>query len=350
MIGLHKVGLERPMVRTLHARLLTLGGVALTTALSGLLLWPSAVYAFGGKYHIGEAGFSNIHKSITYTAFWFMDRRMTSAMAVANHHQDNHEIYGDDCSHHSCNCQFRQASNWYNSQYRAVIDLLKEPLKPSTDTYPAYYFGMALHGIQDFYAHANWVPKYPNGLAIDFKLIDEGVGEWPLFEPYKVFNEKLMIIQGDPPADVKVRLPVNSIGKVISAVPVIEDRRMYLSPAPPAHVPLPPIIAGEFQRAPTADGIRAEESAATVTAEPGERSVSEGGGSPTRERPPTAQVRKYYGVMTAGSLVAESGRSYFPEQQCHPVGSNCKEDSDASLPAEGESRAPTAVAFEGEGT
>jgi hypothetical protein len=316
------------------------------------MVLPRTAHAFGYHGHIGPAGIGNIHKEMTYTALWFLDQRMKSQIAIANHHQDTNDAYKNDCSHHSCNCQFRQASDWYNSQYRKVIGLMKEPLKRSADTVPAYLFGMPLHGIQDFYAHSNWVAKYPNGLAIDFRLFDEGVGEWPRFEPYKVFNEKLMLIQGDPPRDVTVRLPENSVGRVNSAIPKIEDRRMYLSPGATPHTPPPPIINREAGTAATSGASRTRvRTPAAAAPREAEVNAAARDRSSTRVLPPTAQVRTYFGVMTAASVVDKPGQTNYPEQQCHPVGSDCKEDNgrNACLRHSESRDGTTQYAFEGAG-
>jgi hypothetical protein len=74
-------------------------------------------------------------------------------------------------------------------RYQQVVDALREP-QTGYPNRAACLFGHILHGIQDFYAHSNWIPTSPEGLGIRGRLLDSGLGAWPLLKPYsKLFDD-----------------------------------------------------------------------------------------------------------------------------------------------------------------
>lgn len=107
-----------------------------------------------------------------------------------------------------------------------MVEALRSPQANDPNRAPRL-FGHILHGVQDFYSHSNWIPTPPQGLGIRGRLLDSGLGKWPVPTPYANLFDDLAIIEGDAPAGISVRLPTDANGRVSSAVPIIVDRRIY---------------------------------------------------------------------------------------------------------------------------
>jgi hypothetical protein len=169
------------------------------------------------------------HRRITRNAFPFMAGGVLDTIVAGNDDEDEGKEK-DFAERHGCNCLFRASAKYANMRYQQVVDALREPQAQDPDR-AARLFGHILHGVQDFYAHSNWIPTPPQGLGIRGRLLDAGLGEWKVLEPYSTLFDDVVVIEGNPPADVSVRLPTDSAGRVSSAVPIVIDRRRIVTTA-----------------------------------------------------------------------------------------------------------------------
>ena len=167
--------------------------------------------------------FSEIHERITRNAFPFMTSSILNVIVAGNLDEDEGDE-ADLAERHAQNCRFRDSAAYINTRYRQVVEALREP-RADDPNRAARLFGHILHGVQDFYAHSNWIPTPPQGLGIRGHLFDSSLGLWPLPAPYSILFDDVAVIEGDPPAGVSVRLPADANGRVSSAVPIIQDRR-----------------------------------------------------------------------------------------------------------------------------
>jgi hypothetical protein len=220
------------------------------------------------------SAFSNdIHERITRNALPFMTSTVLGTIVAGNHDEDQGRE-ADLAERHAQNCRFRDSAAYVNMRYSQVVAALREP-QANDPNRAARLFGHILHGIQDFYSHSNWIPTPPQGMGIRGRLLDTGLGLWPPPEPYSVLFDDVVVIEGDPPDGVSVRLPADSNGRVSSAVPIVLDQRIFA--------------------APVADGVDSTT--------------------------PIADARRFRGLMTSAAP------RHPGDQQCPPVGGNCNIDS-----------------------
>jgi hypothetical protein len=276
----------------------------------------------------------HIHKTITQNAFPFLDGVIVGNAVEGNLNQDVFDSEVDRCERHGCNCPFAESAQFYNDTYKRIIEELIDPdtgwrlpivnpyRYPVAPNKAAYMFGRILHGVQDFYSHANWVPQPPEGLNLQDRLLDTGVGEWAVLDGYTVLFDDVMVLEGDPPSGVSVRLPVDQMGKVNSAVPAIEDKRHLVAP-PTTH----------RTEAASATGDVAERAAAAAT---------ERGLGPAIDFAP----KHYRGLMTSASVSDDS------QQRCPPQDSDCLESSATNVclrHGEGRASGSSDRSYEGSG-
>jgi hypothetical protein len=200
-----------------------LGSAALTTAIMAVVADVRPAWAFG------KDGLQEIHARITRNMLPFMTGGILDTIVAGNLDEDQ----GDEANlaeRHAQNCRFRDSAAYVNMRYRQVVDALREP-RADDPNRAARLFGHILHGVQDFYSHSNWIPRPPQGLGIRGRLLDAGLGLWPQSEPYSILFDDVVLVEGDPPAGVSVRLPADASGRVSSAVPIVEDRRIFAAPA-----------------------------------------------------------------------------------------------------------------------
>jgi hypothetical protein len=189
-----------------------LGSAALAVA---FMAGTRPASAFGG----------DIHELITRNAFPFMTAGVLNVIVAGDLDEDQGDE-ADLAERHAQNCRFRDSAAYINMRYRQVVDALREPQENDPNRAPRL-FGHILHGLQDFYSHSNWIPKPPQGLGIRGRLLDSGLGLWPLPAPYSTLFEDVVVVEGDPPQGVGVRLPSDANGRVSSAVPIVQDRRIF---------------------------------------------------------------------------------------------------------------------------
>jgi hypothetical protein len=218
----------------------------------------------------------SIHERITRNALPFMTDDILDTIVDGNEDEDQGDEQ-DLGERHAQNCQFRKSAAYVNMRYRQVVDALREP-QASDPNRAARLFGHLLHGIQDFYSHSNWIPTPPEGLGIRGRLFDSGLGDWPLPETYSILFNDVVIIEGNPPEGVSVRLPTDANGRVSSAVPIVVDGRNLDGSSPSVGLP-------------------------------------------------SAPLQLFRGLMTSGAPREELSNGFFVDQVCLPVGSNCLSDS-----------------------
>lgn len=212
----------------------------------------AALFVILGALLAGEpeaSAFSTAnHRRITRNAFPFMVGGVLDTIVAGNDDEDQGDEK-DFAERHGCNCLFRAGAQYVNMRYQQVVEALRAPQAGDPGRAPRL-FGHILHGVQDFYSHSNWIPTAPQGLGIRGHLLDEGLGEWTVRDPYSRVFEDIVVVEGDPPSGVTVRLPVDSAGHVSSAVPIVIDRRIFAVPSMVARVATTTGIA------PLADGRR----------------------------------------------------------------------------------------------
>jgi hypothetical protein len=172
------------------------------------------------------AAFSTaIHERITRNAFPFMTDHVLNTIVDGNEDEDQ-GAEADLAERHGSNCRFRDSAEYVNMRYRQVVDALHEPQASDPNRAPRL-FGHLLHGIQDFYSHSNWIPTPPQGLGIRHRILDSGLGFWAQPEPYSKLFDDVVVVEGNPPQGVSMRLPADANGRVSSAVPIVLDHRIF---------------------------------------------------------------------------------------------------------------------------
>lgn len=265
------------MKRPSASRLLLL---VLAGSAAALAIDPPRASAFGYEW------FDSIHARITRNAFPFMTSGVRDTIVDGNLDEDEGDE-ADLAERHGVNCRFRDSAAYANMRYQQVVAALREPSTSDPNRAPRL-FGHILHGVQDFYSHSNWVPTPPEGLGIRGRLFDAGLGFWPTLAPYAVLFDDVVIVEGNAPAGMSVRLPLDVNGRVSSAVPIVEDWRIFLNQFTPAVT-----LAPQTTIAPAAPLAAA----------------------------PIFPVRRYRGLMTAGAP------RHPGDQVCPPVGGNCDVES-----------------------
>src|SRR5262245_12149344 len=136
-------------------RLLTI--FALTSSCMIPFAAPKTSLAFDGLFDQG-------HDEINEHALRFLEEPLLDQINESNHDEDQ-GASNDYPERHLCNCTFSLSRDYINFRYRNAIDALRaqEP-----DIRKAVVnFGLASHGIQDFYSHSPWVdPVDKGGLAL----------------------------------------------------------------------------------------------------------------------------------------------------------------------------------------
>jgi hypothetical protein len=185
---------------------------------------PAVAFARDGVL----SGFESIHARITRNALPFMTDSVLNTIVAGNLDEDEDGGTGaeDDARRHGVNCRFRDSADYINMRYQQVVDALRAP-QANDPRRAARLFGHLLHGLQDFYSHSNWIPTPPQGLGIRGRLLDAGLGLWPRPEPYLPLFDDVVVIEGDPPPGVSVRLPADANGRVTGAVPIVQDERIF---------------------------------------------------------------------------------------------------------------------------
>jgi hypothetical protein len=215
-----------------------------TASLGGAALIAAIVACTRPASAFGRDGLQQIHERITRNAFPFMTGGVLDRIVAGNLDEDE-GAEADLAERHAQNCRFRDSAAYVNMRYRQVVDALRQPQANDPDR-AARLFGHILHGVQDFYSHSNWIPTPPQGLGIRNRILDSGLGFWAQPAAYSILFDDVAVIEGDPPQGVSVRLPADANGRVSSAVPIVQDRRILAAPV--AGPPVAAIAAGRRLR------------------------------------------------------------------------------------------------------
>jgi len=106
----------------------------------------------------------NQHRAITQNAFWFLRPYVTEKITEGNLAIDYPTI--DIAGEHFDACSWDDAAENIQNRYHR--------LDPQNFHYSLSEFGAILHGVQDFYAHSNWLE-----LGLGGRLLVPDSGDWP---------------------------------------------------------------------------------------------------------------------------------------------------------------------------
>jgi hypothetical protein len=98
-------------------------------------------------------------------------------------------------ANHFDDCNFTGGSALVAAnQAEAVRSLDPSQVLPDADALAILHFGRSLHGVQDFYAHTNWIE-----LGGDV-LVDQSLTAFPTLSPYSVISSTgFVVVQGPKP-------------------------------------------------------------------------------------------------------------------------------------------------------
>ncbi|MGQ0795145.1 MAG: LamG domain-containing protein [Nitrosopumilaceae archaeon] len=107
-------------------------------------------------------------------------------------------------SNHFDDCEFSGSVTEINDQYQEMLPYLKPGKSDFSLGLAGDDFGQALHIIQDFYSHSNWVEikQYSNhlpSLVQKKDLIDSGSRHWTMMKPMKPLpnNPDIIVVEGE---------------------------------------------------------------------------------------------------------------------------------------------------------
>lgn len=102
---------------------------------------------------------------------------------MIEHDSDEDEGFADgDDKRHAQECRFAQWTDYMNTAYDQAVAAL-DPTDPQPYV-AAGHFGRLLHGVQDFYAHSNWVELMEDRYGVggyynEGAILDRSTGYWP---------------------------------------------------------------------------------------------------------------------------------------------------------------------------
>ncbi len=133
------------------------------------------------------------HEEITTTALGFLRPEVLAALVASNVSTDI-EFVLDNTAHFD-DCNFSGGSARVAENQAAAVEALDPAADPiEGDAKAILSFGRSIHGLQDFYAHTNWVEL---GGTI---LVDTSVTLFPALSPYqKVPSTGFVVVQGERP-------------------------------------------------------------------------------------------------------------------------------------------------------
>lgn len=133
------------------------------------------------------------HEAVTALGLSFLRPEILSAVQAANVATDI-EFFLVNANHFD-DCNFSGGSAVVqSSQAEAVAHLDPSAVTPDNDLLAIRAFGRALHALQDFYAHSNWIEL---GGEV---LVDASLGAFPTLSPYSTIpSSGFIVIQGTKP-------------------------------------------------------------------------------------------------------------------------------------------------------
>jgi len=159
--------------------------------------------ACGGQDEVESAGQSDVpfstapeepnHENITLSALGFLQPAILDALVAANVETDVQFILVS--ANHFDDCNFSGGSEVVRASEAEAVAALSPAQPPiEGDALAIRAFGRALHAVQDFYAHTNWVEL---GGEV---LVDGGLGAFPRLGAYTVVpSTGFVVVQGEKP-------------------------------------------------------------------------------------------------------------------------------------------------------
>jgi len=137
------------------------------------------------------------HEEITRAGLAFLRPEILSALTAANVATDVEFALVN--ANHFDDCNFSGGSTVVAASEAAAVDALQPGLEPAKQLAAIVNFGRALHAVQDFYAHSNWIELQGS------TLLDRSLGAFPLLVPYStVPSSGFVLIQGAKPKSSSV--------------------------------------------------------------------------------------------------------------------------------------------------
>jgi len=132
------------------------------------------------------------HEDITRAALDFLRPEVLTAIVVADVSTDAEFALVN--ANHFDDCNFSGGSSVVSSSEAAAVTNLNPALGPASDGTVIWHFGHALHALQDFYAHSNWIEL--GGQT----LVDQSLGAFPALGAYAVIpSSGFVVVQGPKP-------------------------------------------------------------------------------------------------------------------------------------------------------
>jgi len=132
------------------------------------------------------------HEQITATALSFLRPELLTALEEANASTDAEFFFVN--ANHFDDCNFTGGSAVDQNSETEAVSALDPSAPPESDLLAIRAFGHALHAVQDFYAHTNWIE-----LGGDV-LVDRTLGSFPTLSPYStVPSSGFVVVQGTKP-------------------------------------------------------------------------------------------------------------------------------------------------------
>jgi hypothetical protein len=138
------------------------------------------------------------HEAVTAAGLSFLRPEIVTALQAANVATDVQFVLVS--ANHFDDCNFTGGSQVVIDSEAAAVSAL-DPAAPviESDVLAIQAFGRALHAVQDFYAHSNWVESGAVG------LVDTSLGSFPVLAPYAVVGTSaLRVIEGEPAKHTKL--------------------------------------------------------------------------------------------------------------------------------------------------
>ncbi|MCB9687178.1 MAG: hypothetical protein H6735_19215 [Alphaproteobacteria bacterium] len=168
----------------------SMGRVVVGVVLGG---WSTSAAAFTS----GEEG----HERITETALAHLQPRLVDEATYWNNEQDSGSPQ-DDYQRHFDGCRLVEGIAYINQQI-GLSSAALDPARPDPFQ-SAKQLGRMLHGVQDFYSHANWVEllretEGPDGTWSSENLFDRSPTTWRTYGSLDVVRDDIRL--GERPLD-----------------------------------------------------------------------------------------------------------------------------------------------------
>jgi hypothetical protein len=138
------------------------------------------------------------HEEITSTALSFLNPAVINALITGDVSTDVQ--FALDNAAHFDDCNFSGGSALVASNQAVAVQALNpSSALPAGDAQAMLAFSRSLHGVQDFYAHTNWVELGGN------VLVDQSLTAFPVLTPYAAIpSSGFIVVQGNKPAQTAV--------------------------------------------------------------------------------------------------------------------------------------------------